>query len=228
MKDEFSSLEKNHTWTLTELPLGKNVLGGKWIFKIKYNPDGSVERYKAKLVAKGYSQVYGVDFSKTFSPVVKLTSTRVLMALAAQNNLRLHQMDVKTPFMNGLLDEEVNMSLPEGLNISSEKNMVCKLNKSIYGLKQSSRQWYQRIDSFLLQIAFTRANAEQNVYVHSQENAFVYLALHVDDCILASDFLQLLTNFKEKLKTEFDMVDLEEIHHCLGMQVDRNREEGWI
>lgn len=87
MKDEFSSLEKNHTWTLTELPLGKNVVGCKWIYKIKYKPEGSVERYKARLVAKGYSQVYGVDFSETFSPVVKLTSIRILMALAAQNNL---------------------------------------------------------------------------------------------------------------------------------------------
>ncbi|OAE34321.1 hypothetical protein AXG93_1054s1050 [Marchantia polymorpha subsp. ruderalis] len=137
-------------------------------------------------------------------------------------------MDVKTAFLNGRLDEEVYMAIPEGLKISSENNMVCKLNKSIYGLKQSSRQWYQRIDSFLLQIAFTRANADQNVYVHFQENAFVYLALYVDDCILASNSLRLLTKIKEKLKAEFEMVDLEEIHHCLGMEVDRNREEGWI
>ncbi|OAE20030.1 hypothetical protein AXG93_2584s1140 [Marchantia polymorpha subsp. ruderalis] len=153
-----------------------------------------------ELVAKGYSQVYGVDFSEPFSPVVKMTSIRVLMALAAQYNLELHQMDVKTAFLNGVLDEEVYMALPEGLNISYEKNMVCKLNKSIYGLKQSSRQWYQGIDSFLLTADFTRADADQNVYIYSKENAFVYLALYVDDCILASDSLHLLTNIKEKLK----------------------------
>ncbi|OAE36026.1 hypothetical protein AXG93_2535s1020 [Marchantia polymorpha subsp. ruderalis] len=122
------------------------------------------------------------------------------MALAAQYNLELHQMDVKTAFLNRRLDEEVYMALPERLNISFEKNMI----------------------------AFTKANADQNVYIYSQENAFVYLALYVDDCILASNSLRLLTKIKEKLKTEFEMVDLEEIHHCLGMQVDRNREEGWI
>ncbi|OAE21180.1 hypothetical protein AXG93_4012s1100 [Marchantia polymorpha subsp. ruderalis] len=149
----------------------------------KYKPDDAVCRYKVRLVAKGYSQVYGVDFSETFSPVMKITSIRVLMALAAQHNLELHQMDVKTAFLNGRLDEEVYMVLPEGLNITFEKNM---------------------------------------------DNTFVYLALYVDDCVFVRDSLRLLTKIKEKLKTEFEMMDLEEIHHYLGMQVDRNREEGWI
>lgn len=118
MEDEFSSLKKNQTWTLTKLPAGKNVVGCKWVLKLKYKPDSFLDRYKARLVAKGYSQVYGIDFSETFLlgdifTVVKMTSIRVLMAPAAQNNVELHQMDVKTALLNGLLDEEVYMALPE-------------------------------------------------------------------------------------------------------------------
>ena len=139
MQQEIKALQSNHTWSLVPLPTHKHPIGCKWVYKIKLNPDGTVERYKARLVAKGYNQVEGIDYNETFAPVAKLTTVRVLLSLAAIRNWHLHQLDVNNAFLHGDLSEEVYMKLPPGFGRKGE-NRVCKLHKSLYGLKQASRQ----------------------------------------------------------------------------------------
>lgn len=134
--DELRSLEKNSTWKLAKLPKGRKPVHNKWVFRIKLDSEGKVERYKARLVAKGFSQTKGFDYNETYAPVAKLTTFRVLLALANQERLHIHQMDVKTAFLNGKLDEDIYMSQPEGFEIGND---VCKLHKALYGLKQSPR-----------------------------------------------------------------------------------------
>ena len=138
---EYQSFIDNDTWDLVELPEGRSAVGCKWVFKVKYNGEGKVERFKSRLVAKGCSQRYGIDFEETFSPVVRFTSIRTLLALAVHKDMIVHQMDVVTAFLNGKLDEEIYMQQPEGYQISGKENLVCRLKKSLYGLKQALRCW---------------------------------------------------------------------------------------
>ena len=134
-------MEKNQTWLVTELPEGKHPVGCKWVFTIKYKADGTVERYKARLVAKGFTQTYGIGYEETFATVTKLNTIRILLSLAASLDWKLHQLDVKNAFLNGDLEEEVYMSVPPGLKKKEGNNLVCKLQKSLYGLKQSPLAW---------------------------------------------------------------------------------------
>ncbi|KAL0361434.1 UNVERIFIED_CONTAM: Retrovirus-related Pol polyprotein from transposon RE1 [Sesamum radiatum] len=143
MAEELQALEQNETWTLTSLPKGKNAIGSRWIYKLKLNPDGSVNRYKARLVAKGYSQIEGVDYTESFSPVAKNVTVRIFLSIAAAYSWPLHQLDVNNAFLHGFLDEEVHMSPPDGYSVAL--GQVYKLQKSLYGLKQASRQWIMNL-----------------------------------------------------------------------------------
>jgi hypothetical protein len=147
MKEEYNSLIEDRTWNLTELPKGHNLIDVRWLYKIKQNPDGTIERFKARLVAKGYSQHYGIDYDETYSPVYKLASLRTILSIGATLDLEIHQMDVKTAFLNGEIDTEIYIRQPPGFE--KRGNLVCRLNKGIYGLKQSPRLWNKKIDDFL-------------------------------------------------------------------------------
>lgn len=161
MKAELEALDLNQTWTVTSLPSGKVAIGCKWIYKIKYNVDGSIERHKAQLVAQGFTQHEGINYLETFSHVAKLTTVKVLLALAAIKGWSLTQMDVSNAFFHGDLHKEVYMKPPLGLDLSTYTNisgpLVCKLKKSLYGLKQASRQWYAKLSSALLEIGFQQS-----------------------------------------------------------------------
>ena len=146
---EFNSLIENDTWELVPLPEGKSIVGNKWIFKVKRDENGCVQRYKARLVAQGYSQTEGVDYNEVFSPVVRITTIRSLLALSNAKNWEVHQMDVKTAFLQGNLEEEIYMRQLDGYVSEEYPNHVCKLKKSVYGLKQSARCWNNAIDTFL-------------------------------------------------------------------------------
>ena len=148
MQSELEALESKQTWELVDLPAGKHPIGSKWVYKIKYKVDGSTERFKARLVAKGYTQQEGFDYNETFAPVVKLATVRMLLAIAAIKGWSLHQMDVNNAFLHGDLDDEVYIKPPSGYLDKSDKR-VCKLKKSLYGLKQASQNWFFKLSSAL-------------------------------------------------------------------------------
>ncbi|KAL0551719.1 hypothetical protein IC582_010808 [Cucumis melo] len=150
IKSELDSLVMNQAWDLVDLPKGSKSIKCKWIFKRKTKPNGSIERYKARLVVVGYTQKQGIDYFDTYSPVTKITKIRALIALAVINGLLIHQMDVKTVFLNGDLEKEMYMTQPKGFKIPSQENKVCKLRKSLYGLKQAPKQWYEKFNNTLI------------------------------------------------------------------------------
>lgn len=226
--EEYASLLKNNTWTLAPLPPGRNMISNKWLFKKKYTQDGTISKYKARLVARGFSQRYGEDYIETFAPVVKFPTLRLVLALAASENLDLQQMDVKSVYLNRIITEDTYMSQPEGYVMKGREDMACKLNKSIYGLKQSGRKWYQRLDASLLKMGFTKSAADQNLYILRHGHSYLLLLMYVDDILLASNSVELLTKVKSQLNNEFEMSDMGQPAYMLGVQIRRDRERGTI
>jgi hypothetical protein len=164
MQEKYDSLVVSNTWSLVPLPKGKKPISCKWVFKIKHGVDGEVERYKARLVARGFTQTFEVDYNKTFAPVVKFVSIRCILTLAAIEDMEIHQMDVKTTFFNGDLEKEIYMEQPEGFTQEGE-HLVCKLHKSLYRLKQSPKAWNQKLDVLLKSIEFVKSDADFSIYV---------------------------------------------------------------
>jgi hypothetical protein len=164
-----------------------------------------------------------VDFNETFAPVAKFASIRAVLALAAFYDLELHQMDVKTAFLNGDLEEEIYMQQPDGFVVNGKENLVCKLNKSLYGLKQASRAWYQKMDQVLLSIQFKRLQTDACVYVLRDGDLMMFVALYVDDLLLLSNSSARLSVLKQDLAKKFEMKDMGEAHFILGIEIERNR-----
>ena len=225
---EYDSLISNHTWDLVPLPKGKNVVGSRWVFKVKCGADGSVERFKARLVAQGYSQSLGVDYQEVFSPVVRYSSIRSLLAVANIRDWEIHQMDVKTAFLQGDLDEEIYMKQPDSYVDKERPNHVCKLKKSIYGLKQAARCWNFAIDNFLKSSGYQNSSADPCLYIKSVKQKdgkidFIILALYVDDILMFSNNIDMLKKEKMSLARRFKVEDQGEVHYILGMSVKRDR-----
>lgn len=174
MNEEIKTLETNQTWSLVPLPPDKHCIGCRWIYKVKDKPDGTVDRYKARLIAKAYTQQAGIDFSDTFSPVAKLTSVRFLLTIAAAKNWHLLQLDVNNAFLNGDLFEDVYMDLPLGYK-TENGNTVCKLNKPLYGLRQASRQWFCKFSSSLLNHGFVQSKNDYSLFTLGSGNSLVVL-----------------------------------------------------
>ncbi len=168
---------------VTDLPAGRKAVGSKWVYKVKTGADGSIERYKARLVARGFSQSYGTDYDETFSPVVRQESLRVLIALSVQYGLQLHQVDVTTAFLNGNLEEEIYMKPPEGFCTTGEDHLVCRLKKSIYGLKQSPKCWNTALGSHLKDMGFIQSTSDPCIYMKAGGD--VYLSVYVDNIVIA-------------------------------------------
>jgi Reverse transcriptase (RNA-dependent DNA polymerase)/gag-polypeptide of LTR copia-type/Integrase core domain/GAG-pre-integrase domain len=219
MNEELEALERNKTWTLTPLPKGTKPVGCKWVYKIKYNSDGSVERYKARLVAKGFTQTYGIDYQETFAPVAKMNTVRVLLSVAVNSDWDLYQMDVKNAFLQGTLEEEVYMTLPPGYQIHiKDNNIVCKLNKSIYGLKQSPRAWYAKLSHSLLSHNFIKSSADSSLFIKHSHNTTTLVLVYVDDIIITGNNEIEIDNVKSYLKNKFDIKDLGYLKYFLGIE----------
>jgi hypothetical protein len=159
----------------------------RWLFKIKHAANGSIEKYKARFVAHGFSHKEGIDYEETFAHVARYTSIKTIIALVAKMKWNLHQMDVKIAFLNGVIEEEVYIDQPQGFELEDRKSHVCKLKKASYGLRQARRAWYGRIDSFLTSLGFTKSKADSNLYFKIMDNEPVILLLYVDDLFLTRE-----------------------------------------
>ncbi|KAM1099692.1 hypothetical protein ACFX15_006016 [Malus domestica] len=219
MKEELSALHSQGTWSLVPLPPHKNLVGCKWVYKIKKNADGTISRYKARLVAKGFNQEEGVDYGETFSPVVKPTTVRLVLALAAHFGWSLRQLDVKNAFLHGILQEEVYMSQPPGFLDPHYSTHVCRLHKSLYGLKQAPRAWNERFTMFLPSLGFLTTYSDSSLFVKHVGQSVVLLLLYVDDIIITGSATDAITEVIGALHSEFDIKDLGPLHYFLGIQI---------
>ena len=227
MNEEYHSLdqiEKNKTWELVPRPKGKNVIDTKWVFRNKLNEDGKVVRNKARLVCKGYAQVEGIDFEETFAPVARLEAIRMFLALAVYKGFKVYQMDVKSAFLNGNLEEEVYIEQPDGFILGDDPTMVFRLKKALYGLKQAPRAWYSRLDSYLQKLGYKKGVVDSNLYVKKEESSQVVVVIYVDDIIFADNREELCKDFAETMRTEFEMSMIGELSFFLGLQVHQTEE----
>lgn len=221
MEVEMASIRKNKTWDLRKLPPNRRSIGSRWVFAVKHNKDGTVDKFKARLVARGFSQRFGIDYNQTFSPTVRPESLRLLFALAVQEGWIVHQVDVSTAYLNGDLEEEIYMEQPDGFVNEDKPDYVCYLNKSIYGLKQSGRQWNLKLHSILTSIGLRRCEAEHCLYTGQLNNREVLLAVYVDDLLIAASEEVTINKIKELLAREVEISDKGPARYILGIEISR-------
>ena len=229
MQKEMDSIYTNDVWDLVELPESRKPVGSKWVFKKKTKADGSIERYKARLVAQGFSQKQGLDYDETFSPVIRFESFRSLVAVAVQKGLKLHQLDITSAFLNGHLEEEVFMKQPLGFVVEGKENLVCKLKQSLYGLKQSPRCWNSTLDAHLKGMGYVQSTNDPCIYTSSEGESTI-IGVYVDDFVIAGESSEKIEQVKASLSEKFDVKDLGELHYFLGVQVIQDDDRGtvWI
>jgi hypothetical protein len=227
MAEEHQSIMRNEVWEIVPRPKEKSIVTSKWVYKIKHAVDGSVDKYKEIFVARGFSQKEGEDYDKIFAPVARYTSIRTIISLVASMGWNLHQMDVKTTFLKGAIEEEVYIEQPQGFEVHSRDNHVCRLKKFLYGLKQAPRAWYARMDSYLTRLGFSKSHADPNLYYKVVNNAPVILLLYVDDIFITGEE-SLIIQCKKDLASEFDMKDLGLMHYYLGLEVWQKRGEVFL
>ncbi|XP_071681833.1 uncharacterized protein [Lolium perenne] len=224
MLEEMAALDKNNTWVLTPIPVGKKIVGCKWVFTVKQTPEERVERYKARLVAKGYSQTYGVDYDETFAPVAKMNTVRTLISVASNLKWDLFQMDVKNAFLRGDLQEEVYMDIPPGFSSSETEGKVCKLKKSLYekslyGLKQSPRAWFGRFRKEICSLGYQQSNADHTLFFRIHNDKIDMLVVYVDDIVITGNDDEEIQRLKKTLARIFEVKDLGSLHYFLGIEV---------
>ncbi|CAH9124845.1 unnamed protein product [Cuscuta epithymum] len=218
MRREIDALESNWTWTMVDLPIHKKPIHCKWVYKIKYNSNGSIERFKARLVVCGNRQVEGIDYHETFALVAKMTAVRTLLAVAASKNWELHQMDVVNAFLHGQLEEEVYMYPPPGF-CSSRPTQVCRLQRSLYGLQQAPRCWFSRLSTSLLNYGFTCSYADYSLFTLTKGDDFICILVYVDDLLIAGTSSSLIATLKTYLARCFPIKDLGRLKYFLGLEV---------
>ncbi|KAH9778887.1 retrovirus-related pol polyprotein from transposon RE1 [Citrus sinensis] len=224
MQDEYNALQKNGTWTLVPAETATKLVGNKWVFRVKYNPNGSISKYKAWLVAKGFHQTYGVDFFETFSPVVKPCTVRIVLSLAVMNCWPIRQSDVNNAFLNCMLTEDVFMPQPEGFTNSQFPNHVCKLHKAFYGLKQAPRAWYDRLKGSLVQWGFRSSKSETSLFFKHIGCDVLIILVYVDDILITVSSNVYITEVISQLSSEFALKDLGDFNYFLGVEVTPSAE----
>ncbi|KAG7564815.1 Retrotransposon Copia-like N-terminal [Arabidopsis suecica] len=227
MNEELQTCVDTGTFSVVSLPAGKQPIGCRWVYKIKHNADGTIDRYRARLVAKGYTQQEGVDYIDTFSPVAKLVTVKLLLDLSAKQGWSLTQMDVTNAFLHGDLEEEIYMDLPPGYTPPPGEtlppNAVWRLHKSLYGLKQASRQWNKKFSDVLLAAGFTQSESDHTLFVKHVNNIFIALLVYVDDILIASNSDAAVSDLKSVLAASFKLKDLGQAKYFLGLEIARNK-----
>ncbi|WVZ03717.1 hypothetical protein V8G54_024523 [Vigna mungo] len=218
IESELLALEENQTWDIVPCPPSVKPLGSKFVFSIKLRSDGSIDRYKARLVVLGNKQEYGLDYDETFAPVAKMTTVRTILALAASKSWPLHQMDVKNAFLHGDLKEEVYITLPGGMSTLSP-NTVCKLKRSLYGLKQAPRVWFEKFRSTLLGFSFNQSQYDPSVFLQRTPKGIVILLVYVDDIVVTGSDQDVIYRIKQMLHSNFHMKELGHLNYFLGLEV---------
>lgn len=223
ISEELKALEAFDTFEVCDLPPGKRPVGCKYVFKIKYKPDGSVEKYKVRLVAQGFLQQEGIDYNEIFAPVVDSTSISLLLSIANQEDWELEQMDVVTAFLHGRLEEEVYMKIPPYMNIPNSEHKVLRMKGALYGLKQSSNVWGKLFESFMKRSGFKQSIMDTCIYTRGSGQSRIILGIHVDDQAIAGPNKKVIAEFKKNMAIEFKMKDLGPLTHILGVEVSRDR-----
>ncbi|BBG98549.1 ADP glucose pyrophosphorylase large subunit 1 [Prunus dulcis] len=229
MDEEISSIERNNTWELTDLPKGQKSIGVKWVYKMKLNKEGGVDKYKARLVAKGYKQKYGIDYKEVFAPVARMDTIRLVLSLAAQNSWPIFQLDVKSAFLHGNLQEQVYVDQPPGYVQPGKEGKVYKLRKALYGLKQAPRAWYSRIDAYFAKEGFQKCPYEHTLFTKiGADGKILIVCLYVDDLIYTGNDMTMFDVFKKSMMAEFEMSDLGLMYYFLGIEVEQSPAENFI
>lgn len=227
VQDELQSFEKNSAWELVDAPKDGTIVQCKWVLRKKYDSENNI-RYRARLVAKGFTQKHGIDYTETFSPVVRHTTLRLLFALSVKLDLDVNHLDVKTAFLNGDLEETIYMRMPECYNSDSSVCKVLKLNKAIYGLKQASRAWNKKVDNCLISNGYQRSKIEPCMYIKNINKCKTIVTVYVDDFFIFSNDKIETKNLKQILSNKFSIKDLGEVKLCLGMNVNFNKDKGFV
>jgi len=223
MKMEIDAIERNETWELTDLPKGMKKIRVKWVFKTKLNENGEVDKCKARLVAKGYAQQHGIDYTEVFALVARWDTIRMVIASAARHGWNVYQLNVKSAFLYGKLNESVFVEQPRGYEKKGEEHKVYRLKKALYGLKQASRAWYSRIETYFVKKGFERCDCEHTLFIKTgNEGTILIVSLYVDDLIFTGNSESLFVKFKNSMKLEFDMTDLGKMKYFLGVKVLQN------
>lgn len=220
MSEEFNAQMRNHSWDLVPSDTAHHVISCKWIFTIKYLPDGSIDRYKARLVARGFNQQYGLDYSETFSPVIKSTTVRLVLEIAVKCSWSIRQLDINNAFLQGTLTDEVYVTQPQGFVDPDRPQHVCKLRKALYGLKQAPRAWYTELRNYLLHAGFKNSLADASLFIYHQDRRYLYVLVYVDD-ILVTGHSDLVTACISSLADRFSLKDHGELSYFLGIEATR-------
>lgn len=219
---EYDAHARNQTWELVPPTATQNIVGCKWVFKIKILPTGDLDKYKARLVAKGFNQQYGVDYSQTFSLVIKTTTIRLVLDIAVRKAWPITQLDVNNAFLQGTLTEEVYMSQPPGFVDMDRPDYVCRLKKPIYGLKQAPRAWYFELKTYLLSGGFTNSLADASLFIYNHGSSLIYALIYVDDILVTGNQQSLVTTFVSSLADRFSIKDPTNLHYFLGVKATRS------
>jgi hypothetical protein len=224
IQKELKGLESSGTWRLVKRPTDTNVVDSKWVLKIKKNAAGEVDKYKARLVARGFTQIYGVDYYETYAPVARLASFRLLMAIAARNGWPLENFDFDQAFLNSKLgdDEVIYLEQPPGYESKDREHWVWRLLRSLYGLKQGARNWYEALCQALMELGFTRSEADHGIFFKRVGNDIIILAIHVDDGMVTGNNVALIKKFKEDINKKYKITDLGPVHWLLGIKISRD------
>ncbi|GJV99639.1 putative ribonuclease H-like domain-containing protein [Tanacetum coccineum] len=219
MQEELLQFKLQQVWTLVDLPHGKRAIGTKWVYRNKKDERGIVIRNKARLVAQGYTQEEGIDYDEVFAPVARIEAIRLFLAYASFKDFVVYQMDVKSAFLYGKIEEEVYVCQPPGFEDPEFPDRVYKVEKALYGLHQAPRAWYETLSTYLLDNGFQRGQIDKTLFIKRVKSDILLVQVYVDDIIFGSTKKELCTEFEKLMHKKFQMSSMGELTFFLGLQV---------